>query len=542
MDFGSEKIVYDILINGKPAKDSIEDVEKSQNKLDKTVEKTSRNITMNWRAIGASATVAATAMMALAKQSLDLEKAMFGLNQQTKDYIQNASNYYAVSQEIVAGFVQTGKAAGMSGEKIKTMIEQAVALSRAYPQESIETFIDNLSMLSRTGEAQGYIIDVLAQKWGTIDLKSKTLAEKMAVIEEATRGVNAEFNKTAGAKVDQLFQEITNEVLELGDGFVTMGEKAVSSFDKLKKEAKGFFNWLHDKGVISFEFKTDTEKPKDDVILGTIDIVGKSEKITPPKTTSTSSSGQSTADKQKSIALSANERFWREYEKSIMSATEFELSELNKRYTAYAKDVTDKVALEEWLSNEQQRILDVDKERTDQYARYKEQLFGKMGDAFARFTQTGEINFKDMANSIIQDLIRIQTKQLLVGMFSGSGSILDIFGGGSVANTANVTPFASGGIVNTPTLFPMAKGSGLMGESGAEAILPLKRSSNGDLGVTAQSSPVIVNVTNNTSSEVEVQQTDNSLEIVISKISQDIQRGTGSIPRSLESRYGIKKV
>ncbi|WP_089167845.1 phage tail tape measure protein [Azotobacter chroococcum] len=51
-----------------------------------------------------------------------------------------------------------------------------------------------------------------------------------------------------------------------------------------------------------------------------------------------------------------------------------------------------------------------------------------------------------------------------------------------------VIPFAKGGaftnsIVDTPTLFPFAKGTGLMGEAGPEAIMPLGRSSDGSLGV-----------------------------------------------------------
>jgi phage-related minor tail protein len=45
------------------------------------------------------------------------------------------------------------------------------------------------------------------------------------------------------------------------------------------------------------------------------------------------------------------------------------------------------------------------------------------------------------------------------------------------------TPFAKGGIVNSPTLFPMRGGIGLMGEAGAEAIMPLARGADGKLGV-----------------------------------------------------------
>ncbi len=72
------------------------------------------------------------------------------------------------------------------------------------------------------------------------------------------------------------------------------------------------------------------------------------------------------------------------------------------------------------------------------------------------------------------------------GMGSGIGGLLaHLFSQGGVFNQGNVTPFARGGVVNSPTLFPMAKGMGLMGEAGPEAIMPLTRGRNGELGVRA---------------------------------------------------------
>jgi phage-related minor tail protein len=46
-----------------------------------------------------------------------------------------------------------------------------------------------------------------------------------------------------------------------------------------------------------------------------------------------------------------------------------------------------------------------------------------------------------------------------------------------------VTPFAKGGVIAAPSYFPLGKGLGLMGEAGAEAVLPLSRGSDGRLGV-----------------------------------------------------------
>jgi phage-related minor tail protein len=58
--------------------------------------------------------------------------------------------------------------------------------------------------------------------------------------------------------------------------------------------------------------------------------------------------------------------------------------------------------------------------------------------------------------------------------------------GGQLANLlspSKILPFAAGGIVGSPTLFGMRGGMGLLGERGAEAILPLARGPDGRLGV-----------------------------------------------------------
>jgi len=46
-----------------------------------------------------------------------------------------------------------------------------------------------------------------------------------------------------------------------------------------------------------------------------------------------------------------------------------------------------------------------------------------------------------------------------------------------------VEMFANGGVVGSPTMFGHSGGLGVMGEAGPEAIMPLKRGSNGKLGV-----------------------------------------------------------
>ena len=139
-----------------------------------------------------------------------------------------------------------------------------------------------------------------------------------------------------------------------------------------------------------------------------------------------------------------------------------------------------------------------------------------LGDQLANFVTTGKLSFTDLANSIIKDMIRITTQQGIVKPILGVlGSLFP--GGGGVANGTlaptdmfkyvnnakgnlyaqnGIQAFARGGIVDKPMLFPFAKGIGLMGEAGPEAIMPLRRGRDGNLGVAGGggTTNVVVNV------------------------------------------------
>jgi lambda family phage tail tape measure protein len=144
--------------------------------------------------------------------------------------------------------------------------------------------------------------------------------------------------------------------------------------------------------------------------------------------------------------------------------------------------------------------------------------FDSMGDALGTFVTTGKLNFSDLARSIITDLAKIAARQAassalssLFGLASTAASAY--FGGTGAGATASAGStaagysstyfpqakggawdsgtkfFAQGGaftnsIVSNPTAFGMSGGgTGVMGEAGPEAIVPLARSSDGSLGV-----------------------------------------------------------
>ncbi|MCV4343325.1 phage tail tape measure protein [Pseudomonas capsici] len=152
--------------------------------------------------------------------------------------------------------------------------------------------------------------------------------------------------------------------------------------------------------------------------------------------------------------------------------------------------------------------------------------FSSMEDSIANFAISGKFSFSDFTKSILADMARIAARQAsssaLSGLFglatsaassyfgSGSGNGLAAGSAGAVSSdlgassagyssayfqadggawSNGVQMFANGGaftnsIVSTPTAFGMANGkTGIMGEAGDEAIMPLTRTSSGKLGV-----------------------------------------------------------
>ena len=162
------------------------------------------------------------------------------------------------------------------------------------------------------------------------------------------------------------------------------------------------------------------------------------------------------------------------------------------------RSLAERVALEEQRTKvleEQNKVIEEQRQAQEALA---DSIAGSMGDAFMSIvdgTMSVKDAFKSMARAIIKELYEVLVVQQLVGSAKAgsrsgiAGGIMDFFGSanGNAMYGGNVIPFASGGVVGSPTTFPMSAGrTGLMGEAGPEAIMPLKRGANGKLGVQAE--------------------------------------------------------
>lgn len=136
----------------------------------------------------------------------------------------------------------------------------------------------------------------------------------------------------------------------------------------------------------------------------------------------------------------------------------------------------------------------------DAVANATKNVLSSLEDRLMEFFSTGKFNFKDFANYAIQQLQRIVLQQLIIKPLMGAlGNLFPFLKGsanGNVFAQNGIQPFAMGGVVTRPTIFPFANGTGLMGEAGPEAIIPLKRGRDGRLGVSGGGGDtnVVVNV------------------------------------------------
>ncbi|KAA8689560.1 phage tail tape measure protein [Pseudomonas caricapapayae] len=123
-------------------------------------------------------------------------------------------------------------------------------------------------------------------------------------------------------------------------------------------------------------------------------------------------------------------------------------------------------ALQSRLAMQQKYYSDVDKAQSDwtlgassALENYREQsrdvagqtkqlftnAFSNMEDAVVNFVKTGKLSFKDFANGVIEDLIRIQVRQAAAGFLSTAFSALSGVGGGAAATSSSALGASAAG-------------------------------------------------------------------------------------------------
>jgi len=119
--------------------------------------------------------------------------------------------------------------------------------------------------------------------------------------------------------------------------------------------------------------------------------------------------------------------------------------------------------------------------------------FGAAINSGKSFNETLAAIGQSLARLAIQDGVKLATQTLthqLAGLFANVS-------GDMTPGPAQITRHADGGVIASPTYFAQGCAVGLMGERGAEAIMPLARGADGRLGVIAQSGsarPVAITV------------------------------------------------
>jgi len=201
------------------------------------------------------------------------------------------------------------------------------------------------------------------------------------------------------------------------------------------------------------------------------------------------------------------------------------------------------------VEGETEKVADDSVQKTARLIDFAQEGVDDLGNGFADVFVDGFRSGEDAARQfggvvldIIGGIARKIAQEKLAGIFT---DVIGSFGGGDVTANAkgnafengSVKAFAKGGVVNAPTFFPMANGgTGLMGEAGAEAIMPLRRTSDGRLGVEAQGASPTINVINNSQAQIEtVQRPNNEFDIIVREVSAVLssQRSDGAVSSAL---------
>lgn len=127
-----------------------------------------------------------------------------------------------------------------------------------------------------------------------------------------------------------------------------------------------------------------------------------------------------------------------------------------------------------------------------------ERVSQRFGSVLTGALKSAVVSGKDLEDVLRQVALRMTSMALDAGLRPLqrlTGSLFEnLLGGVLPFAKGGIVPFSQGGVVTQPTFFPAGNRLGVMGEAGAEAIMPLARGADGRLGIRAGGMAPPVNV------------------------------------------------
>lgn len=483
--------------------------------------------------------------LAAQKQAVDFERVKYSLEQQSEAVHQNGEEQWAAAQKV----------AGLTGK----YLEQAKALHYS---------------TTLAAEHKKLAQELDAVNLDPIALYGKRLQDDTGLKKPDALVLQNEKLKNKAAEVTKELKQQKDAIAQNGEEQWAAAQKVAGLTGKYLEQAKA----LHYSITLETELKKlrDQEarvglKPRD---LAVLDY--KDQGLNPKDAKDTG---------QRKVDLSGKERIEelkRQREELTMSAEAYK--NLNLERQQYSKGITDTIKA---MEAQNTKLAESRKLAEGLGDTLRDSLTSKLKDA----AHTGNDILDALVSKIIDSMMQTQAMQSMfstlgTGMASGVTGVLGSIGsliGGLFAQggafTGGTQFYATGGVVERTTAFGMAGNRmGIMGEAGPEAIMPLARTSGGDLGIkmvnppqppinitmlpqillqqptanqTRTSTPVTLTVINNgapqEASVEERQRSDGgtdftlTLDMLEREMASRVRRG-GTLGQSIQQRYGLNPV
>lgn len=387
-------------------------------------------------------------------------------------------------------------------DMLKLYEDRINGIKTAMPSDSEALF--GAEILRSSGVGSSASGNALADAAAKLKEKAKTLSEQIGIL-------NSQFNRGALTDVNKYVSELNRlETLQLKEKLLA-GTITLSKFNEeiSKNRLEGLATKLEYGALTIQQFNSEINKFK----IGELDNKFKAAKITLEQYT----------EQMRKLRIEGMDQ------ESIMTG-------IAKGTDAYISSV---------------------KSMSEQVGSIVEGAFSKMEDAIFQATKGATRSFADMTQAILDDITKMAIRMAIIKPLAGAvGGFFDFGAAPSLGAPIAGSPsgatlgggfgadlqLAKGGVLDGPSFFGMGQGkTGVAGEAGPEAVLPLKRSADGVLGV--RGSPTVINIINNGNNEVTTQEKTgpDGSKIIDVMIQAKVREGiaNGMFDRQMRSSYGL---